>query len=312
MLSFVYYFSLFMHRHTRHYSNTGPEDIPGQICGIYRIARPWCLLNIIYPGLEQTLKVGCEANGQDTRKDGRATHDIGWLWERVTEGCQDWMEHHYQEWKGLVTFGSNEIEWPPETVGEFLKEVSKGYEEMGEGKGYMRWRYWLLEPEHDETLPYINDKLLLAVWKGAADALYEGEYDRGGREARYGVPTGGANTWLQDQLQIVWQQSVECGPCGTPTLSDFARMLWARANDKSDWRRQTPKIAPQAKNWENFFGNVGKVQDQREEVSADPQEAYIEEWKHWLHQVRRSRLETYRTERGCSCARRSLVKGEGM
>ena len=262
----------------RHLSNVGPEDNPGEGSSTWRMARPWCILNIAYPGLEQSMKVAAEIN-TGTRERG---HDLMQQWRAMDSRCQAGMEFAYREWTGFHIFPS----WldRPESVEGFLESIATGY---------VGWRYWLTEPEKDQELPALNDLLLMAIWKGLNHEITA--YDAS--EGRYWSPPqpSSVNTWLEHQIEVVFREGqtdeYDAPVCRSPTLNDYAQIIWQHSHNPKGWEAHLPKAASDPRNWTGFFNNIDAVEGMTGDVGADPMQAFLPDWKAWLRRARTTRIE---------------------
>ena len=262
----------------RHLSNVGPEDNPRECSTTWKIARPWCIVNLAYPGLEQSMKVAAEIN------TGRHEHghDLMRQWEMMDSRCQKAMDFAYREWTGFHVFPA----WVnrPNSVEGFLETIRRGY---------VGWRYWLIEPEKDEQLPALNDLLLMAIWKGLNQELTS--YD--GAEHRYwtGSEPSSVNTWLGDQLEIVFREGqtdeYDAPPCHSPTLNDYADVIWQHSRNPQRWTSHLPEAAKDERNWIGFFEQIESVASMTGDVGADPMQAFVPDWKAWLRRAQGGRIQ---------------------
>lgn len=131
------------------------------------IASGWTIIIAAYSGLEQVIKYliaeensctiqellcnqGQSRNGKN-KGHSYLTHNLASLFHYLKKETKAIIREYYSQYQSLhsyITF---------ETVDGFLSEVSRG-----DGKGYERWRYTLIEEE--KLLPQNSAEAMLAIW----------------------------------------------------------------------------------------------------------------------------------------------------
>ena len=281
----------------REFINEGPRHDPGEGSASYSEARTWCVIVLAYNGLEQSLKAAYEQNDPEGKiRRGRGghdlkTHDLKMLVEGISSAALERIEYHYREWNGFIEWENTGAEaWPPETARAFIEQLSET-ESDKKGWGSIRWRYWALEPENDEKLPWLNDLLMMAIWKGATEAVVA-HHDRDGSPRRT------VFEWLEYQLFQQWQETGPDFGC-PPNLDEYAKMLWAWDNDRGKWQEHFDPIRQKAGNWKEFLERMDsyrleKIQstsnEEWQELAGRMDIAYFSELLQWLRRVRERRL----------------------
>ena len=147
------------HRKTKEVLENEPvtwEVHPGS-----EIARNWTVITAAYSGLEQTMKyLIAEENAQSIaelierrvrKKSPYETHDVAKLFSKLREATKEVIRDFYGRFQSLHPYVNIQ------TVDEFLGVVS-----AGDGRGYERWRYTLIE---NKPLPRNSPEALMAVWE---------------------------------------------------------------------------------------------------------------------------------------------------
>ena len=274
----------------REFVNEGPRHNPGERCASYSGARTWCVIVLAYSGLEQTLKAAC---GQNDPKGEipKSGHDLKPLVKGISSAALARIEYHYREWNGFIEWEDIGTEaWPPETAQTFIEQISETDSDKN-GKGSIRWRYWALEPENDEKIPRLNDLLMMAIWKGATEAVVA-HHDGDGSRPRT------VFEWIEYQLFQQWQETDPDFGC-PPNLDEYAKMLWAWDNDRRKWQEHLDPTRQKARNWKVFLERMDSYRPEKIQITNNEkwQElvgpmtmAYFSELLLWLGRVRERRL----------------------
>ena len=273
----------------REFVNEGPRHNPGEGSASYSGARTWCVIVLAYNGLEQSLKAACGQN--DPKGEIPRGHDLKTLVEGINRAALERIEYHYREWNGFIEWGNTGTEaWPPKTAQAFIEQLSET-ESDKQGWGSIRWRYWALEPENDEKLPWLNELLMMAIWKGATEAVvahHDGD----------GSPPRTVFMWLEDQLLQQWEETnPDFG--WSPNLDEYAKMLWAWDNDRGKWQEHLDPTRQKAGNWKEFLERMDSYRPEKiqstnnekwQELAGRMDIAYLSELLQWLGRVRERHL----------------------
>ena len=276
----------------REFVNEGPRHNPGEGSAPYSGARAWCVIVLAYNGLEQSLKAAYKQNNPKRKiPRGHGGHDLKTLVEGIGSAALERIEYHYREWNGFIEWENTGTEaWPPKTAQAFIEQLSET-ESDKQGWGSIRWRYWALEPENDEKLPRLSDLLMMAIWKGATEAVvahHDGD----------GSPPRTVFMWLEDQLFQQWEETnPDFG--WSPNLDEYAKMLWAWDNDRGKWQEHLDPTRQKAGNWKELLERMDSYRPEKiqstsnekwQELAGRIDIAYFSELLQWLERVRKRHL----------------------
>ena len=151
------------------------------------IAECWPVITAAYSGLEQTIKyliaeekgltvqdlfdIAVAENGEGNegrwRNHPYRTHNLGWLFSQLDNPTKEIVREFFRRYKSLLP--SIRIEG----VDEFLSRVSG---RKGEGDGYVRWRYALIE---EKKLPTNSPEALVAIWGACVEIAQDRAWENG-------------------------------------------------------------------------------------------------------------------------------------
>lgn len=157
----------------------------------------WAVVTLLYSGLEQALKVLAACDQGLTREEAllrnwfqKLGHSLASTWEQLGEPSRETLEDHWQQFTALHGL---QQEKGCETAAEFLEVISTG-------RGYVRWRYALIE---NEKPPTVSIEGMIQLWE-SANELYAIRQNR----ARPGEARGPADK-IETAVHNIW--AIEIG-----------------------------------------------------------------------------------------------------
>jgi len=116
----------------------------------------WPVICDCYTGIEQTMKLLLQKNGQTPKK----THDLECLYQELQ--CSQWsvINEYYRVYQSLYSHELCSI--PLDAADKFISHINKGY---------ASWRYILIEK--DQEIPAVNVGFMLEVWRALVRLVSE-------------------------------------------------------------------------------------------------------------------------------------------
>ena len=140
----------------RQYDEYPPK---GDTVPIAAAINAWTLICGCYMGIEQTMKLLIQMRGSTPEQTRALGHDLVNLYSSLDPSERDVVADYYRVYRSLHNFDTDGISL--ETADEFIQYV---------GKGYVVWRYILIEdPEDPNKLPKMHLGLMLETWRALAD-----------------------------------------------------------------------------------------------------------------------------------------------
>lgn len=209
---------------------------PMEMCGRFRIANAWLLINMTYPGLEQAMKVAQDGAGMEPPK----THSLSELWKGVPDGGQARCEDYYRDWTTAMTAGEESL--LPDTAKEFIEQISNGY---------ANWRYILRE--HQKQVVQIHDMPMLQIWLALTDWLDERCQPRGERlrkpPLREAIREFIGESWCDTTNDMLADGLTPDLASRCPTAGEGSTILWSVARRQPLPRRMKEEFQGVGDRW---------------------------------------------------------------